>query len=84
MTPVEYRIVRKILRNIDPRCRYCRRVQKSSRLSLDHIVPLCRGGLDVPENVTLACEFCNFCKSERMLDEWIRDLAAVRTVGVVR
>lgn len=38
-------------------------------LTLDHLIPLCRGGPDAPWNVLAACEPCNFRKDNRLLSE---------------
>lgn len=38
--------------------------------TLDHIVPLSRGGLHIPANLAPACLSCNSSKSNRLLHEW--------------
>lgn len=38
--------------------------------TIEHIIPISRGGAHVWENVTLACRDCNFQKGSRSLDEW--------------
>lgn len=38
--------------------------------TIEHIIPISRGGAHVWENVTLACRDCNFQKGSRPLDEW--------------
>jgi 5-methylcytosine-specific restriction endonuclease McrA len=38
--------------------------------SVEHIIPLSRGGTNDPENVVLACRRCNFSKQDRLLSEW--------------
>ena len=39
------------------------------RLTLDHVVPRCRGGESVWENVVTACAPCNLRKGNRLLEE---------------
>lgn len=48
-------------------CTYC---FNEDSLTFDHIVPLSRGGRNDIENITTACQSCNFSKHNRMLDEW--------------
>ena len=45
------------------RCQYCG--TSSDQLSVDHVVPRSRGGLDTWENVTTACLPCNVRKGNR-------------------
>ncbi len=48
-------------------CQYCGR--KGGELTLDHVVPRCRGGLSTWENLVTACEKCNGRKGGRSLRE---------------
>lgn len=45
------------------RCQYCG--SSADQLSIDHVVPRSRGGLDTWENVTTACLPCNVRKGNR-------------------
>lgn len=45
------------------RCQYCG--TSADQLSIDHVVPRSRGGLDTWENVTTACLPCNVRKGNR-------------------
>lgn len=40
-------------------CHYCQRTFAFKELTLDHIVPLSRGGTTSPGNVVPACRACN-------------------------
>ena len=51
------------------RCQYCGRRFSTSDLSLDHVVPLSRGGPSTWENVVCACLPCNVRKGNKLLDE---------------
>jgi 5-methylcytosine-specific restriction endonuclease McrA len=46
-------------------CQYCGRRHASSELSLDHVVPTCRGGQTTWENLVCACVKCNVRKGGR-------------------
>ena len=48
-------------------CTYC---GSTDRITIDHIVPLSRGGKHEPEILTPACWTCNCSKGARLLDEW--------------
>ncbi len=51
------------------RCQYCGRRFPTSELSLDHVVPLSRGGLSTWENIVCACLPCNVRKGNRLPEE---------------
>lgn len=41
------------------------------RYSVDHVVPLSKGGSDDRENLQLLCRPCNSSKKDKPLDEWM-------------
>ncbi len=51
------------------RCQYCGRRFSTSELSLDHIIPLSRGGPSTWETVVCACLPCNVRKGSKLLEE---------------
>ncbi|NWF69979.1 MAG: HNH endonuclease [Chloroflexi bacterium] len=49
-------------------CRWC---GKAAPLTIDHILPLARGGTHTPANIVLACAACNSAKGRRLVySEW--------------
>ena len=50
-------------------CQYCGALPEKSDLTLDHIIPRSRGGVDSWENLVLACARCNVKKSNRTPEE---------------
>ncbi len=50
-------------------CAYCQRKLPVSQLTYDHVVPRCRGGLTVWENIVTACYACNARKADKTLKE---------------
>jgi hypothetical protein len=48
-------------------CAYC---GADSLLHLDHLDPLARGGLHVPQNLVPACERCNLSKGAKPVEAW--------------
>ena len=57
------------------RCQYCGRKFPASELSLDHVLPISRGGKSTWENVVCACLPCNVRKGNKLLHE-----AGIRTI----
>jgi len=51
----------------DERCVYCKK--RKSR-TIDHIIPVNKGGLDEPVNKVGACKTCNSSKSTRNVFSW--------------
>lgn len=51
-------------------CYYCRRPTPAKSLTMDHIVPLSRGGKTTKGNVVACCKECNNVKSQLLPMEW--------------
>src|SRR5215475_3154525 len=51
-------------------CHYCSRTVGSGALTLDHVVPLVRGGRSVRANMVPACKDCNSKKQSLLPWEW--------------
>lgn len=47
-------------------CQYC---GTSRKLTIDHVLPRSRGGMDTWENLTTACDQCNVSKGDRTPEE---------------
>jgi 5-methylcytosine-specific restriction protein A len=58
-------------------CHYCRRAVGVKALTMDHIVPLGRGGRSVRGNVVPACKACNDRKKTLLPVEWREYLDAL-------
>jgi len=55
-------------------CHYCRRKVGAAALTMDHIVPLGRGGRSVRGNVVPACKACNTRKRSALPLEWVEHM----------
>lgn len=53
-------------------CQYC---GSTSRLTIDHVIPRCRGGEDTWENLVVACSSCNTKKGNTLLEQTNMKLA---------
>ena len=51
-------------------CHYCGGKFPADRLTMDHIVPIVRGGKSTKGNVVPACKECNTKKKYKLLMEW--------------
>jgi len=51
-------------------CHYCGGKFPAGKLTMDHIVPIGRGGKSAKGNVVPACKDCNTKKKYRLLMEW--------------
>lgn len=58
--------LRVLFENHDWRCVYCGQIATS----VDHVVPISRGGSDSPENLVPCCRSCNSRKNRRTPQEW--------------
>jgi 5-methylcytosine-specific restriction endonuclease McrA len=61
---------RRAKRTFGGRCAYC--LRPGENLQRDHVVPLSRGGVDVPLNVVPACADCNASKGDQDVRYWMR------------
>ena len=52
------------------RCYYCRKAFTPSELTMDHVVPLVRGGKSKKGNIVPACKACNNKKKYLLPIEW--------------
>lgn len=55
-----------IYKRDDHTCQYC---GSTKRLTIDHVLPKCRGGEDTWENMVVACSSCNTKKGSRLLEQ---------------
>jgi hypothetical protein len=67
--PVWWALRQKVLERDDYTCSYCGR--RGGRLTLDHVVPVSRGGTSELRNLVTACVSCNSAKGTRTPQEWL-------------
>ena len=63
------------------RCYYCGAAVNPGELTMDHLIPLTRGGRSVKANLVAACKECNSRKKYMLpfeWDEYVTRLAGVR------
>ncbi len=60
------------------KCYYCQKTVLPSHLTMDHVVPVARGGRSVKSNVVPACKDCNTAKKTMVPMEWQSYLHGIR------
>jgi len=61
-------------------CAYCSR--SNVKLTVEHMLPLSRGGKHCFANVVLACTTCNFSKHNKTLEEWLEHNQKLQQIGI--
>ena len=61
------------------RCHYCHRNIPPADLTMDHVVPISRGGKSTKGNIVACCKECNTQKKHLMPMEWEEYLTSVTT-----
>lgn len=74
VTPAEWTA---IVDAYDGRCAYC----PQPGATVDHVIPISRGGQDAPDNVVPACLSCNSSKNDTPLAEWLASPAYARRLA---
>jgi 5-methylcytosine-specific restriction protein A len=59
-------------------CYYCGKQEAPQSLTMDHIVPIIRGGRSTKNNVVTACKECNNKKKHFLPIEWEEYLERLR------
>lgn len=60
---------KRIIETQKNRCYYCgKKMDKDA--TIDHVIPLSRGGSNSPENLVAACKSCNSTKGAKLPHEW--------------
>ncbi len=54
----------------DGLCHYCKEIFKPSELTMDHLIPIARGGKSSRGNIVPACKPCNNKKKYMLPFEW--------------
>ncbi len=64
----------RILRREAGRCFYCLRRLQRNEWTLDHVVPLARGGSDRADNLVACCAVCNWSKGLLTAEDFLHQL----------
>lgn len=59
-------------------CHYCGRKMAFAEITMDHLVPLTRGGRSTRDNLVPSCKECNTMKKNMLPLEWEEYLAGLK------
>jgi len=62
------------------KCYYCHQIVSFKELTMDHLVPLTRGGRSTRDNLVPSCKACNNQKKNMLPLEWEEYLEALAMV----
>jgi 5-methylcytosine-specific restriction endonuclease McrA len=51
-------------------CYYCEKSLPPNELTMDHIIPVSKGGQSLKNNIVTSCKECNNKKNHQMTYEW--------------
>lgn len=66
---------RRVYKRDEFTCQFCQRRFSQTELTIDHLVPLSRGGLDEITNYVTCCKACNQKKSDLPLEDFAASLS---------
>lgn len=61
-------VIDKLIKKFGKICVYCNK--SLNDFTIDHMLPLCRGGDNSFNNLTISCKSCNSSKGKKLLGEW--------------
>lgn len=59
-------------------CHYCKGRFPPKELTMDHVIPIARGGKSERFNVVPCCKQCNTNKRQMIPAEWEEDISAIK------
>lgn len=62
--------IKRLYEDQDGRCLYCGIGLLESEVTVDHVVPITRGGSNWSDNLVVCCKSCNSSKNNRTIPEW--------------
>jgi 5-methylcytosine-specific restriction enzyme A len=65
----------------DGKCHYCGKKFRPDELTMDHVIPLARGGTSERHNLVPACKDCNNKKKHLLPVEWDEYLQSLKKGG---
>ncbi|CAM3738129.1 HNH endonuclease [Hathewaya histolytica] len=63
-------------------CFYCKRELTDTEITVDHVVPICRGGKTEENNLVISCHSCNSKKGDMTLEEFLLYLKVVKQIRI--
>jgi 5-methylcytosine-specific restriction endonuclease McrA len=63
-------------------CHYCGGRFNGMEITMDHVIPLSRGGMSVRENIVIACKECNNKKKYNLPYQWEEYMKSIQAAGL--
>ena len=63
------------------RCHYCMKPLRKDECTMDHVLPIARGGKSTKGNVVISCKDCNNHKKDRLFIDESSDVARLHQPG---
>ncbi len=58
------------------KCNYCLKILTKDECTMDHVVPIVRGGRSTKGNIVIACKECNNEKKDHLVTDWMMERAS--------
>jgi 5-methylcytosine-specific restriction endonuclease McrA len=68
---IKQTIRKKIVKKKGNLCCFCRKSMKKSETTLEHVVPISKGGTNAQRNLKLSCSGCNNQRGDMDFDEFM-------------
>jgi 5-methylcytosine-specific restriction enzyme A len=59
-------------------CYYCANFLAKDQITMDHVIPISRGGKSTQGNIVMACRSCNQAKESMTIMEWDEYLSRLK------
>ncbi len=59
-------------------CHYCKNTFEPKELTMDHVIPIARGGKSEKFNLVPCCKTCNTQKKQMLPSEWDTYMASIK------
>jgi len=59
-------------------CHYCKNTFEPKELTMDHVIPIARGGKSEKFNLVPCCKTCNTQKKQMLPSEWDAYMASIK------
>ena len=69
-------------RRASNKCYYCEQSFPAKELTMDHLIPLARGGFTTKSNLVPSCKSCNIKKKYLLPLEWEEYMQQLRNKGI--
>ncbi len=66
------------------KCPYCNSGMGSTEKSIDHLIPLSKGGLHRITNIIVCCKKCNIGKNNKDIEDWVHSFPSIEYDKIIQ